>query len=723
MLGARWPREYRNLKNRLHLDVAEEPEDTLDLEAMALTLWRGRWMVVLVTVLFMALGALYAFVLAVPTFRSSVSLILETRTEQVVDFENVVGALRADDAAINTEVEVLRSRSLLGLVVDKLDLVADPEFNGLLRDVPLSRQVSETVSSFARTILGIAAEELPPPSEQMIRERIISALAEKITVTNITTSFVFEVAVEAEAPGKAALIANTLADLYVTNQIATKYEATEQATLWLAGRVNELQAELNAAEEELKDFRTTAKVTDADTLAEADSQLAGLRDRLRDQENKATGTATRLAALEAADTPEERLAAANDPVLRGIAEAPAPGGDEAVKTASLDRRFAELLVTARQEAERDSLQLESLRVSLASLEETVRLQTADLIRLDELTRGAEQVRLVYEYFLGRLRETSVQQGLQRADSRVLAPAVPPERAAAPQKSRILAIATVLGLMLGIAIVFLRGTRIRVAMTAAELEAATGRSVAGIIPMLKGRRLRDMLGNLAQTPASFSAELIRNLRTSLILRGAVDGTRVIVVTSALPGEGKSVLSGLLAKSFADLGRRVLIVDADLRRRTLTQEVLDTPPRFGLRAMAAGQGWNELAVIEEPVLGAHFVPAEATRGSAADILASENFRHFLTEARRRYDCVIIDAPPLLILPDARLVAKLADTVVLGVRWNHTHLNQVRAALKLLVRDGVDRVSGLVLTVANPKAIARYGDTEGYFGIRTINSYFRE
>lgn len=707
--------------NKHHIELADDQDTVLDLGAMVTTLWRGRWLFLLVTALFCLIGGLYAFVLAVPSYQASVTLVLDTRTEQVVDFESVVGSLRADSTAINTEVEVLSSRALLGQVVDKLDLVNDPEFNALLAPPTLRQKAAGGLVSL---VSGSADPAEPPPSPQIIRERVIAVLAARVAVSNIPTSVVFEVTVRAGTPAKAALIANTLAELYVTNQIATKYQTTEQATLWLAGRATELQTELGTAETELKDFRATATITEKVALAESDQQLSRLRERVTAQTSKAAMTSARFERLAAAKTPQEKLAAASDAVLQGIFEATAPGGDETLKQANFDRRFNELLAVARQEADRDRIQLDSLRTSLTTLEESVRKQTEDLIRLDELTRKVDAVRLLYEYFQGRLRETSVQQGLQRADSRVLSAAVPPERPASPQKARIMAASLVLGGLVAIGFIFLRDMRRRVAVTAAELEMGVGYPVLGTVPLLQGRRTREMLSLLAGRPTSFAAESVRNLRTSLILRGASGAPKVIVVTSAMPNEGKTTLSAVLTQALAGIDRRVLLIDADLRRRTITRELVPADVKKGVHAMVLAQEWIDGIAYHDPDLDADMIPAEDSRISASDTLSSGGFERLLAAARERYDFIVVDAPPLLLLPDARLMAKFADAVLMAARWNKSNLPQVRAAARLLEKDAQAQLTGLVLTMANPKAIARYGDPEGYYASgRVMKTYFRE
>lgn len=691
-------------------------EDVIDIGALTATIWRGKWRVLGWAAVALLCGAVYAFVLATPVFRATTTLVLDTREAQVVNFDQVIGDLRTDSAAINTEVAILKGRLLMGRVVDRLDLVADAEFNGQLRPPSLLAGLIGGAKARVQRLAGMPSAPVSAPLPELIRNRVITALIDRVQVNNTPLSLVFTVALETENGAKSAVIADTIAQLYIEDQIAVKYLATEQATVWLAQRVTDLRAELDAAETRVKEFRAATDVVDPAALELADQQMAALRARLAEQQVLRDAAAQRLAGLQAAVTPEQQEQAAGDAVLTRLLQNGAATADTAFAL-----RLSEVLADAAQDLARAGAQIASLSGSRDALLASISRQSDAMTQFQQLTREADSVRLIYEYFLNRLQETSVQQGLQQADSRILSPAVVPERAAAPQKSRILAIALVLGAALGVALVFLRETRAKGFRTARDLERTTGYPVMGQIPVIRGRGHRAVLSYLADKPASSAAEAIRNLRTSVLLSNIDDPPRVIMTTSALPDEGKTTLALALIQNLVGMNRRVLLIDGDLRRRAVSR-LMDAAERPGLLAVLTGAKSLDEVVYADPLLGVDVLAGESTDANAADVFSSDSFARLLATARDRYDLVIIDTPPVLLVPDARVIAQHADAILFVVRWNATTAGQVRDGLRMF--ESVNRrVSGLVLTQINARQVRRFADSDSYALYATnARAYYR-
>lgn len=213
-------------------------DEMVDLGAMLAALWRGKWTVMLTTMVTVFLGGYYAYIAATPLYTSGVVVMLETQQENVVDLESVVGGLSGDSTEINSELEVLKSRGLMGKVADKLNLIEDPEFNGALRPPSTVSELKSQIKSRIKSVLGMtegsSAEISEELAAQMTRDNVVSALQSKVSVFNVPKTLVFEIRVQTENPVKSARIADTIVDLYILNQIEVKFEATEQATAWLA---------------------------------------------------------------------------------------------------------------------------------------------------------------------------------------------------------------------------------------------------------------------------------------------------------------------------------------------------------------------------------------------------------------------------------------------------------------------------------------------------------
>ena len=705
-------------------------EDVIDIGALLSTIWRGLGQVVFWTVFGLFLGGFYAFLLATPVFRATTSVVLETRETQVVNFDSVIGELRSDPSAVNTEVEILKGRLLMGRVVDALKLTADPEFNGALRPPSLTAGFVTLATEQIKSILSNPSEPVVGLTPEALRERIISALINQVTVTNTPLSLVFTITVESEDGQKSAKIADMISRLYIDDQIAVKYEATERATVWLAQRVTELQVELETAEERVKDFRSGSDVVDLAALEQADQQMATLRARLLAQEGlRDTGMAW-VAALESATSLQEKQVIAADPGLSRLIQNRDNATDLALADTAIARRFEEVKSIAALDVQRAEAQIASLTQSRDSLQASIGRQSDALSAFQQLTREADSVRLIYEYFLNRLQETSVQQGLQQADSRVLSPAVVPERPASPQKSRILAISAVLGMMVGVGFVFLRESRAKGFRSGRDLERTIGYPAMGQIPIIRGRSHRAVLSYLAGKPSSSAAEAIRNLRTSVLLSNIENPPRVIMTTSALPSEGKTTTALALVQNLAGLKRTVLVIEGDLRRRAVSRLAIESAPRGanperqpGLQSVLAGESTLKEAVVKDDLLGADVLIGEPSDTSAADVFSSDSFARLLATAREMYDVIIIDTPPVLLVPDARVIAQHVDAILFVVRWNQTTVGQVRAGLRMF--ESVNRkVSGLVLSQINSRQVQKYGDNDanGVY-IRDAASYYQD
>lgn len=289
--------------------------DEIDLGNLARTLWRGKLWILLSGLLALILGVYYAYVAAVPVYTANSSVALESRQEQVMDIQSVVTGLGGDQSTINTETEVIRSRGLVEQLVLDMNLLEDPEFNARLRPpqkFSLSRAI-KTVTGF----FNDAPTEVDQASERAILDSTISATLEAISVTNLRQSFIFKITVVTQDPSKSAAIANRLAELYINNQIAVKFEKTEQATVWLSERVTSLQKQLETSQTALKDFSSNTKLVSSEALAGLNRQIKDLRDRRVEVSAQTDMARANLEVLRAnlGSNPDAFAAAAQDPTL------------------------------------------------------------------------------------------------------------------------------------------------------------------------------------------------------------------------------------------------------------------------------------------------------------------------------------------------------------------------------------------------------------------------
>ena len=683
-----------------------ENDDEIDLSSLFRTLWRGKLWIALCGLLALLLGGYYAYGLAVPVYTAKAAIALESRQEQVMDIESVVTGLGGDQSTINTEVEVLRSRGLIEDLVMDMNLLEDPEFNTRLQPAPRF-SVGQAIG-FIRSLFS-KPEEPQPTTERAILDSTINTVLGSISASNLRQSFVFEITVTTEVPSKSAAMANRLAELYIQDQISVKFEKTEQATSWLSERVSGLQIELETAQAELKDFSTNTELVNAETLAALNRQLKDLRDRRSTLVTQAEATESRLQVLEEARkaSPAAFVEIANDAALNQVYRR-LEDGNVGAETA-FEARADALITRAELEAARAMSQLSAIEASITEVSNRIDNQSEELVILEQLQREVEASRLLYEAFLSRLKETSIQQGIQQADSRILSRAVVPSGPSAPRKSRILALSLILGLMAGSGAVLLREMAQNTFRTAEDLEAKTGHSVIGQIPKIPAKHRRNVLEYISQKPNSVAAESVRNLRTSLLLANLDTPPKIIMSTSSVPGEGKTTQSIALAQNFAGLGAKVLLIEGDLRRRVL-DEYFGHDQKQGFLSVISGEVPLEKAIVHDATLKADILYGEQSTINAADLFSSNTFSDFIKGLREHYDHIIIDTPPVLAVPDARVIGQLVDAVIYTVKWDSTPHRQVLDGLKSLQSVNV-RVSGLVLNQVDGNKMKRYGYADSY------------
>lgn len=658
-------------------------DEEIELFGLLRALWRGKfWIAAAVAVAF-AFGWYRANVAAVPMYTAQTVVAMETRDENVLDLAGVVTGLPGTLGTINTELGVMRSRALVEKLVVELDLQSDPEFS-------------------------FWAESGPAPDETAARRRmdaVIDRVLSRLRVSAVPESYLFTISVTTTDAEKSALIANTHARLYIEDQIEVKYRATAQATEWLTDRLGTLQAELEAAEGAVEAFASENRITRAEDLEALNLRVDDARDRLEELREREASLAARLNTLTQAAQAKDWAAAfeaAGDPTLERLVEA---GASEDEIAARLETVRARLQVMQSRASEQSA----TLQDSITVLRSEYARQSDNLVAYQQLEREVTASRTIYEYFLGRLKELSAQQGNLRADSRIVSPAAVPNWPSSPQKSRIMMIAVALGLILSATLVLVWDLLHTGLRTSSELEAATGRPVIGQIPMVPREAKNNVLSYLVEKPTSRVAEAVRNLRTSLLMSNIDQAPRVIMVTSSLPDEGKTTTAIALAQNFTGLGKRVLLIEGDIRHRVF-REYLDLKKTKGLLSVLAGEQALAEAVERNYLIDADVLVGERAAMNAADVFSSSRFRGLIAEARRAYDVVIIDTPPVLLVPDARVVAKQADAVIYAVRWNATPKRDVQAGLRLMTDGGI-RVTGLALTLIDLKKLKRYGAYSGY------------
>jgi len=723
------------------MPAAERP---IEVRQVAMTIWRRRWVLIL-TLVASLIGGATVLERIPPEYTAYAELMLNNRQTRVVDIESVVGDLGTPDAADN-ELRVLTSQRLLQKVVDRLRLDRDPEFNPALRAPgTLTRGRAALAAQLPGSPLGDLIAPAPPIADPMLRaerERleIIETFRRALKITGVPRTRALTIGVTSTDPAKAALIANTLADLYIDDQLEEKFEATRRASAWLTERIGELKTKLETSEAAIEAFKAEQTLGDGQgadltmqQIAELNTELISARATRAEAEARVSQIQRRVrqGGIDAAAnvvSSELVLALRKElsELVRQEAELSARYGDKhprmvKVRAEIADARGAisaevgKVIEGLRNDAAVARAREQALTRSLSELEDKSVVLARASVELRQLEREAEADRLIYQNFLNRLRETTEQEDLQAADARLLSAATPPLTPSAPSAKKVLVVSGVLGLALGFGLIVLLERVDRSFRSAAEIEEATGLPVLAALPERPSRHRRALLEHVIKRPNGALAEAVRSLRTALALglglgTGAA-GPKVVMVTSALPGEGKSTTALLLAQMAAQANRKAIVVDCDLRRPSV-QRTFGLGRRPGLTAVLDGALTEADAILHDQATGIDVLASPQPEATAAERLSAPAFEALIGDLRQRYDLVVLDTPPILAVSDAAVVGRVADRALFCVRWADTARGAVQQGLARLAAFGL-MPSGIVMTQVDLRREAAYADAAGGYG----------
>lgn len=677
----------------------------IDLLETLATLWRRKYMIAFVALLFAVLGAVYAFRLATPVYTAGATVAVEESNGPVPGMEALVGGMSTDQSALNTEVHLIKSRQLLRRLVERESLLTDPEFNPDL--VPPSPY---SVSALMERI--IPSDPEPITEDERVR-RAVDRVRERLSVRNPRQSLVLEISIDTGTAEKSARLANTIADLYINDQVLYKEQQANVATAFLKERASDLQSELGEAELAVKDFAASRDILNAEELALKNRQVADNRARIEDLSKRLqeiTSTAARLRGLAPATlTLSDALEAEALSAVRVLRQ----GGAVTAVKAALDSDIQ----TAQRQADQVAVQIEALRDAVADTEEEVSTQARDLLRFQQLQREAEAVGDLYLFILTRMKEAEVQQGTQKSDARLISPAVIPLAPTSPRKPLAIAIAMVFGAIVGTALALLREASNKGIKSGEELEQITGLPVLGQIPTCDIRRRSDLLPLLMRKDTNAFSEAIRNLRTSVLLSKSGTPPKVILLASSIPAEGKTTTAIALAQSLAGMGGRVLLAEIDIRRLTLA-EYLGDNPRHTLIDVTEGKVSVDEAAQQVDGLKFSVLQGGKSTLNAADFFSSQPFQDVVAKLRETYDHIVFDAPPILPVSDARIVGQYVDAILYACAWNSTPPAVIRSGLSEFKAAGLEP-DGMILTKIDVDKASEYGGSyhksygRGYYG----------
>ena len=710
-----------------------------------LAVFRRRFRLIALTVAVLTgLSAVIAANLT-PHYQANALVLLNTGGARVLPTASVIEDQPPDKAMVDTQMRVLRSRSFARTVIEKLDLLNDPAF---ARPPPSGGSSSGffagLLGSMSQTLLAATEDGRAAGSggsaDGSAMSYAVSRLLGGLQVSQEGQSSIISVGYRSPDARFATAMANQIAKLYIQTQLSTKEDATDRAASWLKRRVEELRQKVLESENAVARYRAqnqlragtrlsldeqrlsevnAALIEAKAAVAEKESKFALIR-RMRREDNGLVSVSEVLNSPVIGALRQEELRLLKDEAL--LLQEYGPRHPKIIEiqaqkknlAAKIDLELANIMGVLENELAIALARRDALEQSLEQAKQQQNVRDQAEVQLNELQREADANRTLYTSFLSRYKELGEQRDLLEAGARIISNAVVPTEPSFPQPRFIVAVGFTSSVMLGALLALVRESLEQGLRSPRQLEQELGLSSFGSVPNInklqKGQRLHRYL---IEKPKSAYAEAIRNIWVSLQLSRGKDMPRVILVSSSLPNEGKTTLATSLAASLATGGHETVLIDLDLRNPSVAGE-LSLPPSWGLVEYLAGErAFEEIVVRDQDVANLDIVPVVQIPGNPVDLLGSSRIEDFVTELRGLYDYVIIDSPPILGITDTKIMTRLADVVLLAVRWGATKADVARNAVETLMSVAAP-LGGAVLTRVDLKrhASLAYGDAAQYY-----------
>ena len=657
-----------------------------------------------------------------PVYIARATIEIDRENNNILPFQgtDAYDSMMDLDNYIETQSKVLTSETLALQTIRNTGLAANPEFSA--GGIP-----SEAIAT------GSLANQKRPPE--------VAAFLSSLSVKRIPSSRLMEVSYESTDPVLAARILNAHLENFKAQNIQSRYEATLEATRFLTSQLNELKLTVKQSEDARINYERQNQIWSVDDKSNITTQrLADLDKQLTDAQGETLKKQALYEYAKAGDidaVPEIRA----DPLLQDLqkkraelavqfTEAVNQYGPNFPKVQRFQAQIKEVDDQIARESKGIVLQLESDYREAKQREELIRqaleMQKAEtnnmaekMVQYNILKRESEADKTLYEGLLTKLKEAGISEGLKSSNLRVVDPAMIPSYPARPAKARNIALAFLVGLVGGIGLALLREYLDNTVKTPDDIETLTRLPSLAVVPAFGDgsghKRRMGIFGGpstnghekrielVAQhLPKSQMSEAFRALRTALLLSQPDHPPQVILVTSALPREGKTTAAANLAVTLAQLGDKTVLVDADLRKPGVGRLLnLGTGKYAGLSSYLAGVSTLDLVTVPHPAIpNLAAIPTGPLPPNPADLLSSHKLADAIAELRTKYKFVVIDSPPIMAATDAVILSVQADGVLLVVRSGETPKEAFTRARDLLI-SVKSRLLGVVLNAVDASA----------------------
>jgi capsular exopolysaccharide synthesis family protein len=641
---------------------------------------KRRWTILAVFVTVVSLAALKTFT-ATPIYQATVQLLIERHPPRVLETQTQPSYDYYGEEFYQTQYKLLESRALAKKVADKLKLKSRPPYSKMFADLPAD--VDQT-------------------TKQRLEESLVDVVEGGIEVVPVRTSRLVNVSYSSPDPKFAAEVANTLGQAFIEQSLDLRFAASQEAAQWLKRKLAEARKKLEESEAKINQYKRQHNIVAVEDKESITAQkLEQLNRELVAAQTKRMEVETRFREVNAGhpiaqvlENPLiQTLKAEEAKLITEHSELSKKFGEGHPRMIQLNQELAatrgkinaEIGVvkqTIKNEYNMAKSQEENLKKALEQQKNVTQDQSDVGIEYRVLLRDVETNRALYENMLKSLKTTTATENVPATNIRIVYPALVPEVPVSPRKTRTLTLATALGLFFGIGLALLLETLDTTIKTPEEVEKWLEIPNLALIPHI------DTEAHPGEAPElvvfhghqPLASEAYRVLRTSILFSSPGQTPRLLLVTSTLPMEGKTLTTANLATAMAQAEGDVLLIDADLRRPTLHQ-LLGVPREPGLSNFLVGKT-DELPVVATLVPHLFLIPAGAIPPNPSELLGSERMQELLNRAQERFALTILDSPPLVSVTDAAILSTQVAGVLLVIKAEHVPQKAARDAKNHLV-----------------------------------------
>jgi len=678
-----------------------------DLRAM---LWRQRKVLLIVVGIALLTGVI-ATMLMTPLYRADATVKIDNETVKIIEGQDIDPAIAMADTAryLNTQVKIVQSRSLSEKVVQSLKLDRNDDF---LR------------------AMGVSApdEQLPEKEKAAVRrEMAISLLQANVKMDSAPDSRVATLSFTGRDPLLASRIVNNFAENYINQNVQARYDNNAYARKVLNAQVQEARLQLQATEREAIDYARRNRLIDTgDVSSGSDDGKGGGKDtgsarsittaNLVELNNAFIEARAARILAEARwsaaqsgnglDLPEARqngvlqnLLGRKAEIASGLSQLRTRYLDSqpqvremTAELAQIDSMIAGTVRNLRSSVQKEYQAAANAERKLAEAKEQLASETLTeqdrRVQLNLIARDAETQRKQLNDLLTRLNQVNAAADITLNNISLLDRAQVPRVPFSPNTKRNLLVALAIGLALAFFLAFVREALDDTLRSPEDAERKLHMPLLGTTPFvadISPQELEDRQGELA--------EAYYSIRATVDFASANASNKTMLVTSSQPGEGKTTTAIALARDFARIGRRVLLVDADLRNPSM-HRVFSIPKEHGFIDVLMKHRTLEDTIVKHEIPGLHLLPLGPIPPNPVQILSSNLIADFLAEMRNRYDVIVLDTAPVMGLADAPMLSRIVDFVVLIVEANRAHYGQARSAVRRL-QDAGANILGIIMS----------------------------